>query len=151
MQRWKWTAALASAAAAIALAFLALPSSQAPVAPVPVDQAPAPLVASIASGETPLRLGVTFMPERSEMLVSAADLTADGVHDHELWLVVAEGDLQSLGVIVPGEHRRMPLAPEIGRHIADGAELLLTREPIGGKPDGQEAGPVVAQGRFTST
>ena len=31
---------------------------------------------------------------------------------------------------------------------SDGVELVLTREPLGGKPDGVDAGPVVAQGAF---
>jgi anti-sigma-K factor RskA len=30
--------------------------------------------------------------------------------------------------------------------MSDGAQLLLTREPLGGKPADQDAGPVVAEG-----
>ena len=32
--------------------------------------------------------------------------------------------------------------------LGDGAGLALTREPIGGKPQGVDAGPVVAKGAF---
>ena len=84
------------------------------------------------------------------MLVSASGLSADGVHDHELWVVPADGsDLQSLGVVVPGEERRVTLPVEIARNMGDGVELLLTREPLGGKPVDQDAGPVVAQGALS--
>ncbi len=158
VRRWQWTAGIASAAAALALAlFITAPgygpitpnepaSSQAP--PLANAQA-APLMASIPIGDTALRLGVTFLPDTGEMLVSAAGLSADGVHDHELWLVPADGSaLQSLGVVTPGEERRMALPSDISQNMGTGVRLVLTREPLGGKPEGQDAGPVVAEGAF---
>ncbi|MEL7198869.1 MAG: anti-sigma factor [Pseudomonadota bacterium] len=153
LRRWQWTAGLTSAAAAVAVAFMTFR----PVgAPVPADPgttqiaAAAPLVASIPIGDTPLRLGVTFLPDSDEMLVSASGLSADGVHDHELWLVPADGsELQSLGVIVAGEERRVDLPANVARNMGDGVELVLTREPLGGKPEGVDAGPVVAQGALS--
>ncbi|MEM7689071.1 MAG: anti-sigma factor [Pseudomonadota bacterium] len=152
VRRWQWTAGLTSAAAAVALALFATsPSVDAVPDTTPTLAATeAPLMASIPVGET-LRLGVTYLPESEEMLVSAAGLAADGVHDHELWLVPGDGSaLQSLGVVVPGEERRVTLAADVARNMADGASLVLTREPIGGKPDGVGAGPVVAQGAFAA-
>ncbi|MEL6486197.1 MAG: anti-sigma factor [Pseudomonadota bacterium] len=149
LRRWQWTAAITSAAAALALAlFLTAPGSAPMTEEAPlIAAADVPLMASIPIGDTPLRLGVTYIPASEEMLVSASGLTADGVHDHELWLVPADGGaLQSLGVVVPGEERRMTLPDEIASNIGDGVQLVLTREPIGGKPEGVDAGPVVAQG-----
>jgi anti-sigma-K factor RskA len=150
LRRWKWTAGIASAAAAVALALFATTPGVDPVpetAPQPANRE-APLMASIPVDES-LRLGVTFLPASDEMLVSAAGLTADGVHDHELWLVPASGGaLQSLGVIAPGQERRVSLAKDVAANMDDGAELVVTREPLGGKPEGQDAGPVVAQGSF---
>ncbi len=152
LRRWQWTAGITSAAAAIALAFMAFAPS---VAPAPVSEqtsqiAAAPLVASIPIGETSLRLGVTFLPDNDEMLVSASGLSADGVHDHELWLVPADGsELQSLGVVVAGEERRVELPANVARNMGDGVKLVLTREPLGGKPEGVDAGPVVAQGALS--
>jgi anti-sigma-K factor RskA len=32
--------------------------------------------------------------------------------------------------------------------MADGSDLVLTREPLGGKPQGIDAGPVVAEGQL---
>ncbi|MEM1197133.1 MAG: anti-sigma factor [Pseudomonadota bacterium] len=152
VRRWQWTAAITSAAAALALALFITAPGAAPVtqdAPPPLAVADAPpLMASIPIGDT-LRLGVTFLPNSDEMLVSAAGLTADGVHDHELWLVPADGSaLQSLGVVVPGEERRVALPSEIAQNMGDGVQLVLTREPLGGKPENVDAGPVVAQAAF---
>lgn len=149
LTRWKWAAGISSAAAAVALAWLAFTPSTAP-GPAPVAQlASAPLVASIPIADTPLRLGVTYLPGSQEMLVSASGLSADGVHDHELWLVPGDGSaLQSLGVVVPGEERRIALPEEVTRNMTDGAQLLLTREPLGGKPPDRDAGPVVAEGNL---
>lgn len=154
LRRWQWGAGLASAAAAVALAVLAFAPGNAPVtapgsAPVQVAAAD-PLVATVPIGETGLRLDVTYIPASEEMLVAAIGLTPDGVHDHELWLVPADGSpLQSLGVVAPGEVRRMTLPAAVTAKLGDGASLVLTREPIGGKPEGVDAGPVVAEGAFT--
>ena len=94
--------------------------------------------------------GVTYLPDREELLVAASGLTADGVHDHELWLVPAEAgaELRSLGLIAPGEERRVPVDPALAAMIDDGSQMVLTREPLGGKPPNEAAGPVVAEGAF---
>ncbi|MCK0129153.1 anti-sigma factor [Erythrobacter sp. F6033] len=153
LHRWQWTAGLTSAAAAIALAFAAFgPGATEAPNDIPSTQLASadPLVAQVPIGDTGLRLDVTYIPESEKMLVGAIGLTADGVHDHELWLVPADGsDLQSLGVVVPGEVLSMELPETIARNVDDGVQLVLTREPIGGKPEGVDAGPVVAEGAFS--
>lgn len=152
VRRWQWVAGVSSMAATVALAFLAIMPmriEQTPVAPIPVAAA-APLVATVPIGETGLRLDVTYIPESERMVVGAVGLEPDGVHDHELWLVPADGSpLQSLGVVQPGAVRSMALPAAITDKLGEGAALVLTREPIGGKPEGQDAGPVVAKGAFT--
>jgi len=160
LKRWQWTAAITSAAAALLLAVLVV--SPGDVSPVPTDpdgpdapDAPVlaaadPLVAQVPIGDTGLRLDVTYMPDSEQMLVGAIGLSADGVHDHELWLVPADGSaLQSLGVVTPGEVIATKLSDDITGNMGDGVVLVLTREPIGGKPDGEDAGPVVAEGAFS--
>lgn len=155
VRRWQWTAGLTSLAAAVALALLVFSPGEAP-SPLPPAEAPQfaaadPLVATVPIGDTGLRLDVTYIPESDRMVVAAIGLTPDGVHDHELWLAPpGGGELQSLGVVEPGEIRSMTLPDEIARNLADGAGLVLTREPLGGKPEGVDAGPVVAEGAFTS-
>lgn len=150
---WKIATGFA-AAAAVALAFIALPMSRGPspdTSPAQQFAAADPLVASIPIGDTPLRLGVTYLPDREEMLVSASGLTADGVHDHELWLITPDEGAKSLGVVVPGEERRMVVGTALAQRIGDGAELILTREPLGGAVPGTDAGPVVASGNLRKT
>ncbi|MCL4673829.1 MAG: anti-sigma factor [Sphingomonadaceae bacterium] len=141
---WQRAAAGAAMAAVGSVALLVLQPAPGPAEPA----LPGPLVASIPIGDTPLRLGVTYLPDRQEMLISASGLTADGVHDHELWLVPPQGELRSLGVVRPGREASMALDPDLADLIQDGAQMVLTREPLGGKPVGQAAGPVVAQGAF---
>ncbi len=150
VRRWQWVAGISSMAAAVALAlFLSSPLGS-PVAPPVQIAAAEPMVATVPIGETGLRLDVTYIPESEKMLVAAIGLTADGVHDHELWLVPADGSaLQSLGVVAPGEVRSMALPAAVTAKLSDGASLVLTREPIGGKPEGVDAGPVVAKGAFS--
>lgn len=150
VRRWQWVAGISSMAAAVALAlFLSSPVGS-PVAPPAQVAAAEPMVATVPIGETGLRLDVTYIPESEKMLVAAIGLTADGVHDHELWLVPADGSaLQSLGVVAPGEVRSMALPAAVTAKLSDGASLVLTREPIGGKPEGVDAGPVVAKGAFS--
>lgn len=152
LRYWRATAATAMAASIAALVFALLPLLRSPAGPVPaaVPEAP-PLVASIPIAETPLRLAVTWLPERRELLVSAAGLTADGVHDHELWLIPDQGALRSLGVVKPGQVVRVALNSETAGLIHAGSRMVLTREPLGGKPPELEAGPVVAEGAFTTT
>lgn len=143
---WQRAAAGAAMAATGAVALLVLqPGANAPSS----TTMPGPLVASIPIGDTPLRLGVTYLPDRQEMLISASGLSADGVHDHELWLVPPDGDAQSLGVVAPGEERRMVLDQALAKALADGSNLVLTREPLGGKPADRAAGPVVAAGKLS--
>ncbi|MFZ1742611.1 MAG: anti-sigma factor [Pontixanthobacter sp.] len=144
VRQWQF-ASLASAAAAIALAFFAVPGLQSPADKPEND---APLMANIPIADTPLRIAVTYLPDKSEMLVSASGLSADGVHDHELWLVVPGGAAQSLGVVVPGKERRVALDKALAARIHAGSQMLLTREPLGGAPKDASAGPVVAEGEF---
>jgi anti-sigma-K factor RskA len=149
VRRWQWVSGLSSLAAAVALALFTFAPGRSPVEAPAQIAAAAPLVATVPIGETGLRLDVTYIPESEKMLVAAIGLTADGVHDHELWLVPADGGpLQSLGVIEPGEVRSMAVPAAITAKLGDGASLVLTREPIGGKPEGVDAGPVVAKGSF---
>lgn len=148
---WQRIAAGSAVAAVAAVALLFVAPGNTP-APVSAPDAP-PLVASIPIADTPLRIGLTFLPEREELLVAADGLTADGVHDHELWLMPpGEGaQPQSLGVIAPGTQERVSLDPALAGAMREGAQILLSQEPLGGAPDKSAPGPVVAQGTLAKT
>ena len=143
LRRWQWTAGLSAAAAVVLALLTVLPG------PRPQEKSSAVLAGSIPIESTPLRLAVTFIPERRELLVSASGIAADGIHDHELWLVPDQGAPLSLGLVKAGSERGVALEPAIARRIGAGAKLALTREPIGGKPEGRDAGPVVGQGTLS--
>ncbi|MDC0886563.1 anti-sigma factor [Altererythrobacter sp.] len=148
LTRWKWATGISSAAAAIALAFVAFPATRPPATQPAIAEAP--LVSSIPIGEGGLRLEVTYLAAQQELLVSATGLSADGVHDHELWVVASAGDVRSLGLVTPGEVRKASLDEALAAQLQAGAQLVLTREPIGGAVPGTPAGPVVASGEFTA-
>jgi len=145
VRSWQIATTAAATAAIAALSIVVFSPAEVQMVQPPSE---APLVASVPIGETQLRLAVTYLPGQEELLVSASGLTADGEHDHELWLVPQEGPLQSLGVVVPGEERKVVITPAVAEMFRDGSQILLTREPLGGKPEGVDAGPVVAEGQF---
>lgn len=154
VRRWQWTAGVTSAAAAIALTVLVFaPGSTPPVeAPTQIandSQLPAPLYASIPIDGTQLSLSVTYLPDHREIMIGAEGLEADGVHGHDLWHVFPDGRTDWVGRVKPGGVARFPLPGVVTKHFEDGSQLILTREPIGGKPEGEDAGPVVAEGAFS--
>ena len=154
LRRWQWAGGL-SAAAAVVLAFLALPQLTGPGDTLPdIAQGPAtagpPLAANMSIAGTPLRLDFTYLPAEDSLLVGAIGLTADGVHDHEIWFVPPEGELVSLGIVTPGKVVAHDVPDAVARALHDGSQLVLTREPLGGKPADAGAGPVVAEARFTA-
>lgn len=146
LRNWQRAAAL-SAIAACALVLLTV----LPLLTRPAPQAPAaPLVASFTLPSTPTRLGVTWLPGQRDLLVNAAGLPGDGVHDHELWLVPPEGKTISLGLVAPDRSVRLHISEELAARLREGATLALTREPLGGS-QGRPAGPIVATTKFSST
>lgn len=156
--RWRAISSLAMAAAAsLVLVMLLAPGLRSgfgdgqPSAPGATETPEAPLLAaSIPLGETALRLALTYVPGHRQLIVSASGLVADGRHDHELWLEDRAGGLHSLGVIAPGTEASHRVDPGLAGEFQPGARLLLTREPLGGKPADLAAGPVVAEGRLAS-
>lgn len=154
VRRWKWVAGLTSAAAAVALAFLALtPTAQAPTpdtAPPTQVAVADPLVAQVAMVDGDARLDVTYLPESRRMMVGAVGLELASDRDHELWLLEEGATVpQSLGLIRPGQVITSILPEDVARNIASGAQVLLTEEPLGGKPEGVDPGPLVASGAFS--
>ncbi|WP_379547936.1 anti-sigma factor domain-containing protein [Qipengyuania sp. DSG2-2] len=153
--RWKWATGITSAAAALALAFLAFPPGTGPAAPAGRVDPGLPLtepdlVASIPIGETQLSIDLIYQPSARRLYVTSAGLEPDGVHDHELWLVDPTGQTRSLGVIEPGATQAVDIPLQLADAIDNGVDLVLTREPLGGAVPGAEAGPVVANGEFST-
>jgi anti-sigma-K factor RskA len=149
---WQW-GSVAAAAASLVIGVLSAPYLQ------PGQQASQPpgstaetlLYASLpVGGPGGPRLALTYLPQSHDLLVLANAVPGDGVHDHELWLVVPDAKPVSMGVIVPGRQARVHVSPQIAARIGAGLGVILTREPLGGAPQGGSAGPVVAEGEFTT-
>ncbi|NCU11099.1 MAG: hypothetical protein GXC70_02880 [Sphingomonadaceae bacterium] len=148
LRRWQWGSA-AAAAAALVLGFVGAPLLQG--GPAVPDAAAPVLAASLPVGsETGPRLALTYLPASGDLLVEASSVPGDGIHDHELWLVVPDGRPVSMGLIASGTQRRIALPPELARQVDAGLGVVLTREPLGGAPRGGAAGPVVATGKFST-
>lgn len=143
VRRWQWLTGISAAAAAMLAVF-----SVTFIAERQVDPAPdrSPLVASIPLSGTPLRLGLTYLPADGKLLVAADGLAADGVHDHQLWLISESGEPVSLGLVVPGKSTRVDLREDIADDLRHGSTIAISREPLGGSPDALPSGPVVASG-----
>ncbi len=154
LRRWQWAGGL-SAAAAVILAIVAIPQVFGP-APEPsgITIGPGltqpPMAANMPIESTPLRLDLTYLPDAQSLLVGAVGLESDGVHDHELWFVPPEGRPVSLGVVTPGRVVTHSVPDKVARSLETGSRLVLTREPLGGKPALSNAGPVVAETRLAA-
>jgi anti-sigma-K factor RskA len=150
LRRARWGGAVA-AAAALVLGYLGAPLLQRGTGPVIDSPAPAMLAASLpVGGEQGPRLALTYLPQSRDLVVEASNVPGDGVHDHELWLVVPDGNPISIGVIASGTQQRVALPAELAQRIDTGLGVVLTREPLGGAPKGGTAGPVVASGKFST-
>ena len=150
LRRSRWGGA-AAAAAALVLGYLGAPLLQRGTGPAIDNPAALMLMASLpVGGEQGPRLALTYLPQSRDLVVEASNVPGDGVHDHELWLVVPDGSPVSMGVITSGTQRRVALPAELAQRIDSGLGVVLTREPLGGAPQGGTAGPVVASGKFST-
>lgn len=147
VRRWQLGTGVA-AAAAVVLALVSLP----PRGPAPLPRAPAaPLMASLAIAPAAPRIGVAWLPEQRELLVSAAGVSADRAHDRQLWLVPAKGNPRSLGLVRPDADARVAVAPDLAAMLREGAILAVSQEPLGGSPTELPTGPVIATATLQKT
>jgi anti-sigma-K factor RskA len=138
-----WRAATGAAAAAAAGLTLALlwPQPPRPIA------APAPVLTARLAGSSGVTAFVAVVdPNRHEIVLTPAAITAPANRSPELWLIPAGGKPISLGV---GAFRRpVRLSPTVALGGVGQATLAVTVEPLGGSPTGKATGPVVATGRL---
>jgi anti-sigma-K factor RskA len=105
------------------------------------------LVASLSAADS----------EAAFLAVKAADgsvrVTRTGIEppsgrSHELWVIVADRDPISLGLVTPQGTTSTVLPADIARMPDDALTLAVTLEPEGGAPQGKPTGPVVAAGQL---
>ncbi len=105
------------------------------------------VVASLAAADS----------DASFLAVKAADgsvrITRTGAEpptgrSHELWVIVADRDPVSLGLVTSQGTTNTVLPADIARLPDDALTLAVTLEPQGGAPEGRPTGPIVAAGQL---
>lgn len=114
-----------------------------PARPQPAQPA---LVAALAPETGPTGLIATFDRASSSLIIAPAVLDEQGGRDFELWVVPADGDPRSLGVIPVDEPRRIAISPALLGELRSDVTLAVSVEPAGGSPTGLPTGPIVASG-----
>lgn len=142
LSRWRMSAGMATAVAA-SLA-LALMWPKPPPPPPTLAPAPAPmLTARLAGPSGPPAFVAVLDPDRHEIVLTPASITASAGRSPELWLIPAAGKPVALGVGT-FEH-----AVRLKPPVTLGADTLaVSIEPLGGSPTGQPTGAVVATGKL---
>jgi anti-sigma-K factor RskA len=136
---WRRTAFAAAALAASLAVALAWPSPQ-----------PGPIATARLNGPQGGTVFVAmFDPDRREIVLTPATITAAADRSPQLWLLPPGGKPISLGVAAFGQSVR--LSPPVKLAGATGGlTLAVSIEPKGGSPTGQPTGPVVATGALQS-
>lgn len=150
---WRGVAGGAMAlAASLAVVLLTRPDSVAPPPAAPPAEAPAaapPMLAMLGDERQPNMLVASWDPgSRNLVVAAAADMAADAAHDHELWVIPADGKPRSLGTMPASARMHARLEPAMARELHQGATLAVSVEPTGGSPTGAPTGPVVASGKL---
>lgn len=145
---WRGAAAALTAVAA-SLAIVVGFRAADRVRPAPQQNAASEtLVAAIAPEDAPTMAVISFDRAAASLIVTPAALTPVPGHSHELWLVPATGDPRSLGLVAPGEARRIAVAGDIAGLFGSEVTLAISAEQEGGSRTGTPGGPIVATGKL---
>lgn len=150
---WRGVAGVMTALAASLALVVALhpPSRPATPAPAPSLPAAAPMVARLSSDDR-VALVASWDAERQQLLLAAAaGMPVKPGRSHELWIIPAGAQPQSLGVMPETNQAVMHLPARLGVLMRAGATLAVSVEPMGGSPTGAPTGPVVASGSLETT
>ena len=90
-----------------------------------------------------------YDPVRQTLVVtSLVTPGTDPVHVHEVWLIPADGQPHSLGLIAPGTSKAMPMPKDLGTLAQEGASIAVSVEQPGGSKQAGPTGPVAAVGKL---
>jgi anti-sigma-K factor RskA len=147
---WRGIAAGAGAMAA-SLALVVAWQASRPEEPQVVQPGRAPvMVATLASPEETTSLAVAYDAGERSLMVTPGRMEGAPGHEHELWIVPAEGTPVSLGIVRAGAPQRLTVPAEVAPHFTTRSAVALSVEPTGGSPTGQPTGPVVASGALVT-
>ena len=136
---WRGLSFAAIAAAAVLAAVV--------LTDIPVTPPGEELVASLSAADS----DATFLAVKN--VDGSVRITRTGVEppsgrSHELWVIVADRDPISLGLVTPQGTTRTDLPQDIAQLPDDALTLAVTLEPEGGAPEGKPTGPVIAAGQL---
>ena len=156
VRQWRGLAGLATAASVALVVWLVPPllREQPPhhASPPSTSSVAEPmLIASLADEDQPGAAAITFLAGARELVVSAAAINKPIGRDAELWIIPEGGQPISLGVVDLSVAARRRLDPGLAARFRAGATVALTIEPLGGSPNGQPTGPIIAAGSLHAT
>jgi anti-sigma-K factor RskA len=140
---WQGLTALSVSAAAF-FGFLAWQQQS----PAPVD-APAPMVAAIGSETGQVAIAARYDAGSGELLMTPVSLDTGELYP-EIWIVPADGQARSLGMMAEDKPTRVTVSAEMRMFMEQGATLAITPEPQGGAPGGKATGPIIASGKIST-
>lgn len=95
----------------------------------------------------PALIAATDRSSRYLTVTAVAPLTVAGDRALELWMLPAQGNPRSLGLVLPAGHARVALPASADQALRDIPALAISLEPKGGSPTGLPTGPVLYSGR----
>jgi anti-sigma-K factor RskA len=141
---WQGLTALSVSAAAF-FGFLAWQQQQSP-APVATST---PMVAAIGSETGQVAIAARYDAGSGELLMTPVALDTGELYP-EIWIVPADGQARSLGMMAEDKPTRVTVSTEMRIFMEQGATLAITPEPQGGAPGGKATGPIIASGKIST-
>ena len=146
---WPGLAAASSLIAACLLLFVVLRPPAAPVSTPAAPTASTPmLMAAIMPSEGGSPAAAMYNPSSGKFAMAAAPMGKAG-HSAQLWVIGADGVPHSLGLMHPHAPTEVMLPMPMRAHMAQGAMIAVSLEPMGGSPTGLPTGPVIAKGALS--
>lgn len=143
LRLWQGLTALSATAAAI----MAIMLWQQPMPPT--TPAAAPMVAALDSENGAASIAASYDSSTGELILMPVELDTGTLYP-ELWIIPADGQARSLGMMAVNRPTRVTVAPEMRPHMSRGSLLVVTPEAEGGARDGKATGPVIASGQITT-
>ena len=128
-------------AATVALAVLL--TVRGPTVPTQIAAAPAPLLLATLALPDAAAISLSVDQASGRITATPVGITADGAHDHQLWVIPADGTPRSLGLVDPAASRQLSAAALLAE-LRDGATIAVSYEPAGGSTQPGPSGPVLA-------
>lgn len=147
---WRWFWPGWSAAATLATGILAVALWWPAPVSGPAAGSREQWMAVVQSAQAePLWLVDTDVTDSRVRLKSIAAPAAAAAKDYELWLLPAQGNPQSIGILPTGDVEiTVKLSAEQFKALLANKSLAISLEPKGGSPTGLPTGPVVYQSKL---